>query len=229
MKATENTDCAHPAPSSSAKGLWIKLILGITIFLAVIVAGITYLIFSPWQEISATDTSVNDLAVQYRLMRRISKEFSKSQKDPNRRAVLKLTPQEINSLFRLVGNVQMRRSPYPIRYYRCAFNDRGEFSAVLPVRTSQKWLWGGTIYVKLVFTLSKNEGENLQCRIISCKLTSLPVSRDTAQKIMDRLMSEKKVKDQLTLVNSALKTLSFRDGKLCIEYQVQQILRLMVL
>ena len=82
--------------------------------------------------------------------------------------------------------------------------------------------------MKVRFTLSKSEGKDLQCNIVSCKVTSLPVSRATAQKIVDRMMAEKQVQEHLNKVNTVIRSLSFEKGKLRIEYLPQQILLLMV-
>ena len=221
-----NTVAPVQTEPGSAKRLWLRVLLGLALILVMVATGATYLIFSSWQEIPVIAADFKDFGVQYRLFDRMSKELSKSKKDLNRKTTLKLSPQEINSLFRIFANVKPGNSPYPIRYYQCSFSDDGVFSTVIPVKTSQEWLWGGTIYVKVSFTLSKSEGKDLQCRIVSCKLTSLPVSRDAAQKIADRMMAEKKVQDQLKAVNSILRSLSFQNGKLCIEYLPQKIMSL---
>ena len=228
MNTPENSDNAPPKQSNPLKGLWLKLLLGIAVLLILITAGATYLIFAPWQEIPAAVVNINDFTVQYRLLQRVSKELSNSRKELNQKGTLELSPEEINSLFRLSANRKPSRSPYPLRYYRAAFSDKGEFSAVIPIDTTLKWLWGGTIYLKVRFTLSKSEGKDLQCNIVSCKVTSLPVSRATAQKIVDRMMAEKQVQEHLNKVNTVIRSLSFEKGKLRIEYLPQQILLLMV-
>ena len=212
-----------PGEKSSSKFLWLKIFLAIILVILGVAAGVTYLIFAPWQEIPPTAPSFSDLSVQYRLMRNFSKEFSKSGKQLPEKALLRLSPKEINSLFRIAGNIKPKNSPYPLRYYQGAFSDNGVFSMVLPIDTTHKWLWGGTIYLKLSFTVEKSAGKDLQCRIISCKLTSLSLSPATAQKIADRMMTEKSV----LMVNSVVESLAFKNGKLCIEYYPRQIMQMM--
>ena len=85
--------------------LWSILAVILLIFVGVPFTLVT-LIFAPWQEVPTAVPTAKDLSNQYKLMRKISKEFSKREKI-SQRAVLKFSPEELNSLF-LFGKQLMR-------------------------------------------------------------------------------------------------------------------------
>ena len=139
--------------------LWSILAVILLIFIGVPFT-LVMLIFAPWQEVPVAVPDVKDFSNQYKLMRKINKEFSKREKI-SQRAVLKFTPDELNSLFKFLGNQKPGKAPLPIRYYKLNCSKEGVFSAEFPFNTLQTWLRGGTIYQSLLCACvgTEKEGE----------------------------------------------------------------------
>ena len=210
------------SPVPFFKKVWFKILVIFIIILFAAVVIITKLLFAPWENVPPVVTSFADISAQYRLMKHFSRDFSKQEKIPEK-SVIKLSENEINSLFRLVANITPNSSPYPLRYYRLSFSKEGIFSAALPLDTGKKWLWGGTLYLKVRFTLSKEENASLQCRIISLQATSLPLSSSLGQKAVDIFMNEEKIQKDLEKINKVLRQVTFDGKKLVITYNSVQL------
>ncbi len=214
----------EPSAPPKRSRLWLWIVLGFFILIAALLTGISYMVFSPWQEIPPVYPTAQDMGIQYKLMRRLAKNFDLRKKQIPEKAFIDLTPREINSLFTLADNIQLKNSPYPLRYYRPFFTDKGEFSLVLPIKTDWEKLWGGVIYLKALFTVSKEPQGKLQVRIISCKVTSIPVKVSTAQQFVDQLLAAKEVEKELEIFNACVQSLSFQEGKLKIQYSPLKLL-----
>ena len=211
-------------PSRKRHGfLWI--FSGVFLLLLAGLIWLTALIFAPWQEIAPVFPTAKDFSLQYKLMRKISKDLSRERKKKNVAEVksLRLKPEEINSLFRIAANMKSSRMPLPLRYYRPFFDEEGQFHVTLPYRTSFKGLWGGTVYVKMVFTVSKSSGGELDLRIVSLYANKLPLSREWARRAADEFMARKQVQRRLESFNALVDKLHYTGGKLHIEYRPRQL------
>ena len=203
--------------------LWSILAVILLIFIGVPFT-LVMLIFAPWQEVPVAVPDVKDFSNQYKLMRKINKEFSKREKI-SQRAVLKFTPEDLNSLFKFLGNQKPGKAPLPIRYYKLNCSKEGVFSAEFPFNTRQTWLRGGTIYLRVSFTLSKKAGEDFQCKILSLKATRLNLGSSTAQRVLEKIVDENKSSREMKLLNAIIESCSFEDGKMVIVYNPQKILQ----
>ena len=189
---------------------------------------LTGLVFAPWQEIAPVFPTTKDFSLQYKVMRKISKDLSRDRKKKKKVAevkALRLKPEEINSLFRIAANVQSSRMPLPLRYYRPYFDEAGQFHVTIPYRTPLKWLWGGTVYVKIVFTVTKSSGGEVDLRIVSLYANKLPLRREWAQRAADEFMVREKVRLYLEKFNTLVDKLHYSGGKLHIEYRPRQLRR----
>ena len=174
-----NCDAAGKTDKAAGKKILLITILSLLFLLLILCAAAAKLVFAPWQEIPPTQLQLTDFMVQNGLIGRISREFSRKNKLRSE-ATLKLTVPEVNSLLRLLGNIQSDKMQYPLRYYRPQVNDNGIFSVTYPLRTSARWLWGGTIYIMASAKISKTP-EQLMCDLESLKLTSISLPLQQAQ------------------------------------------------
>ena len=204
--------------------LWIFPGLFILLILCVVV--LTRLVFAPWQEIAPVVPTLKDFSVQYKLMRKVTKDFSRSRKKKNlaEAKTLRLTPEEINALFRIGANIQSGKMPRPLRYYRPVFEESGIFRLTLPCRTPFEWLWGGTVYVKIGFKVSKAPGEALKIEVVSLHGTKLPLRKEWAQRAVDEYLSDTKIRRRLESFESVVDRIHYTGGKLNIEYRPDKLL-----
>ena len=203
--------------------IWLWLILLIFFLPGVLLTVVSYLVFAPWQEVPLSIPSAVDMMTQYKLIQRLGKSFDFRNNKFPQKDVLELSPQEINSLFTFAGNIKPKDSPYPLRYYRLHFTEKGEFSLTFPVKTDIEKIWGGAIYLKAVFAVSKAPGEEIKINLRSCRVTSLPLSVSMAQKLVDELMAEAQVQDQLKQLDDVIQSISFENGKLKVEYSPRKL------
>ena len=190
---------------------WYVLIaLLLVLFLAALV--LTARAFAPWKEIPAAVPTLTDMTNQYKLMQRFSKAISKKEKS-SRKAVLKLSPQEINSIFTFAANLKPKNSPDPLRYYQFKSHDTGVFSVTFPVRTSMTWLWGGTIYAQTAFTVSKAPGQELKVNILSFYLTDWALN---SPKILEQLNLKAAQEVKKLKIGKELESITFDNGQFVI-------------
>ena len=178
--------------------------------------------FAPWKEIPPASPTTADMVNQYRLMQRFSKEISKKGKS-SRKAVLKLSPREINSIFTFAANLKPKNSPYPLRYYQFKSYENGVFSVTLPVQTSMSWLFGGTIYVQVAFTVSKAPGQELKVTILSCYLTDWALN---SPKILESLNLKAAQEVKKLKISKELESITFENGQFVIVCDPQLPLQL---
>jgi hypothetical protein len=195
---------------------WYILIAVILLFLLTAVV-LTARAFAPWKEVPAVIPSMKAMTVQYKLMRSISKEFTRKEK-VSRKAVLKLSPREIDSLFTLVANMKPKNSPYPLRYYQFKSHATGVFSVTAPIRTSMTWLWGGTVYAQIAFTVSKAPGRELKVNILSLYLTDWAMN---FPKILEKLNAAAAQEVKKLKIGEMIESISFENGQFVITYDPQ--------
>lgn len=186
------------------------------VFLAAVAAA---LLLSPWEEIPPIQPQSEDFVLQGKLIRHFYKEFSNRKKLPER-SVLKLTSGEVNSFFRMGANFQSKDLPYPVRYFRPAFSDKGVFSLTVPQRTCV-----GTIYIKAAFSIAKGP-EGLKITPVSLKAGRLPLpcSGDgIAAGIIDAQMTEARQNPYYELFDRAVESISFDGRHLVIVYRPGKI------
>lgn len=205
-------------PAANKKsGLILKILAGAVILLLLTGILFTRLIFAPWEEIQPLYPDPQDFSVQYKLMRKVSKSFS-DRKRLAQKATLAMAPAELNSLFRMAANITPSGTPLPFRYYRPSVSQDGVFSLTIPCRSSASWLWGGTVYIRAAFTLSKEKGKDLQIGLKSLKITDLSLPLSTAQGAVEKMMRKKEIMRNLSRFNDSIETLRFDRGKFLIEY-----------
>lgn len=225
--SSEVPSSVTPPPESpqvvkNRKVLWWSIVSGLLILLLLIPVWLFSLIFAPWQEIQPTLPQMNDFFTLNKLIRKVSKEFSKK-KELSERAVLQVSPDQLNSLFLIAGNVKSGKIPHPIRYYRPQCHKDGSLSAVFPIGPfKQSLLKNKAVYLQFVFRISKNAGEQrFRCTIDSAKVTklSLPSSaREKFQEAVDKKLSEKQFE------SAAVESISFKNGKFVIVYSPKRIM-----
>ena len=204
----------------------LLVLLGIVLVVMLCLVWLTSQIFAPWQEVEPLKPTFKDMMLQFQIMNKCKQAFDlKKNKTIPEKILLQLTPEEINAVFTIAGNTKPDKSPYPIRYYHPSLSEKGEFHATLPIRTPMESLWGGTIYVKVVFTVAKAPEGKFQCRVVSCKVTSLPISAAQVQKLVDKFLAEKDIREGLQKFEEAFNSISFENGKLQIEILPQKMMR----
>ena len=191
---------------------WWYVLIAFILVLFLTVLLVTARAFAPWKEVPATAPTFADMTIQYRLMQRFSRELSKQPKS-SRKAVLKLSPQEINSLFTFAGNLKPKNSPYPLRYYQFKSYENGVFSVTVPVQTSMTWLWGGTMYAQVAFTVSKAPGQELKVNILSFYLTDWALN---FPKILESLNLKAAQEVKKLKIGKELESITFENGQFVI-------------
>lgn len=216
------------APEQPGRRKRKRLLTAVAIVLgAVLLIGIAgaALFLSPWREIPPVSPRQEDFLLQNKLFSRFFKEFSDRKNLPER-SVLKLTPGEVNSLFRIAANFQNKELPFPVRYYRPAFSDKGVFSLTVPLRT-----WAGTVYTDAAFTVAKGP-EGLKVTPVSLKVgrVSLPCDGDgIAAGFVGTKVAEAGKDPNYELFDRAVESISFDGKHLIVIYRPRKLLGLIFL
>ena len=219
---------AHASPPLSPKPRWSRkkrllaagaIVLGVVLFIGILGAA---LFLSPWREIPPVIPSIEDFVVQSKLVRRLYKELSNRKEIPER-STLKLTPDEVNSLFRVAANFQGKELPFPVRYYRPAFSDKGVFSLTVPLRT-----WAGTIYTDAAFTVAKGP-EGLKVTPVSLKVGRVPLpcgGEGIAAGFVGTKVAEAGKDPNYELFDQAVESISFDGKHLVVVYRPRKLFEL---
>ena len=224
-----NEPAPCPAPGKNGrpgrKRLLIASGVSLGFFLLIGIVGAA-LLLAPWQEIPAIYPQKEDFQLQNRLLRRFFKEFSDRKNLPER-SILKLTPEEVNSLFRIAANFQGRDLPYPVRYYRPAFSGKGVFSLTIPMRT-----WMGTVYTKAAFSITKGP-EGLRITPVFLKVGRIPLpgsgSDGITAGILESQIAEVRHDPNYELFDQAVESISFDGRHLVVIYRPRKLLGLIFL
>ena len=224
-----NEPAPCPAPGKNGRPGRKRLLiaggvsLGVILLIGIVGAA---LLLAPWQEIPAIYPQKEDFQLQNRLLRRFFKEFSDRKNLPER-SILKLTPEEVNSLFRIAANFQGRDLPYPVRYYRPAFSGKGVFSLTIPMRT-----WMGTVYTKAAFSITKGP-EGLRITPVSLKVGRIPLpgsgSDGITAGILESQIAEVRQDPNYELFDQAVESISFDGRHLVVIYRPRKLLGLIFL
>ena len=224
-----NEPAPCPAPGKNGRPGRKRLLiaggvsLGVILLIGIVGAA---LLLAPWQEIPAIYPQKEDFQLQNRLLRRFFKEFSDRKNLPER-SILKLTPEEVNSLFRIAANFQGRDLPYPVRYYRPAFSGKGVFSLTIPMRT-----WMGTVYTKAAFSITKGP-EGLRITPVSLKVGRIPLpgsgSDEITAGILESQIAEVRQDPNYELFDQAVESISFDGRHLVVIYRPRKLLGLIFL
>ncbi|MBQ7694766.1 MAG: hypothetical protein IJT50_06540 [Lentisphaeria bacterium] len=216
-----NDDSTVPVPETprQRKKLLLLIAGGAVLAVLLIAAVLAALLLSPWEDIPKVTPRTEDFVLQGKLIRRFYRELSNRKELPER-SVLKLTPAEVNSIFRIAANYQGKDLPYPVRYYRPAFSDKGVFAFTMPLRT-----WAGTIYLKAAFSIAKGpEGLKITPASLKVGRISLPCSGDgIAAGIIDAEMTEANQNPIYELFDQAVESISFDGKHLVIVYRPRKI------
>ena len=221
-----NEPAPCPAPGKNGRPGRKRLLiaggfsLGVILLIGIIGAA---LLLAPWQDIPAIYPQREDFQLQNRLLRRFFKEFSDRKNLPER-SILKLTPEEVNSLFRIAANFQGRDLPYPVRYYRPAFSGKGVFSLTIPMRT-----WMGTVYTKAAFSITKGP-EGLRITPVFLKVGRIPLpgsgSDGITAGILESQIAEVRQDPNYELFDQAVESISFDGSHLVVIYRPRKLLGL---
>ena len=224
-----NEPAPCPAPGKNGRPGRKRLLiaggvsLGVILLIGIVGAA---LLLAPWQEIPAIYPQKEDFQLQNRLLRRFFKEFSDRKNLPER-SILKLTPEEVNSLFRIAANFQGRDLPYPVRYYRPAFSGKGVFSLTIPMRT-----WMGPVYTKAAFSITKGP-EGLRITPVSLKVGRIPLpgsgSDGITAGILESQIAEVRQDPNYELFDQAVESISFDGRHLVVIYRPRKLLGLIFL
>lgn len=210
-----------PAPGTPRRRKKKLLLIagGISLALLLIAAILAALLLSPWEEIPEIKPQAEDFILQGKLLRHFYKELSNRKELPER-STLKLTPAEVNSIFRTAANYRGKKLPYPVRYYRPAFSDKGIFSFTFPIRS-----WAGTIYLKAAFSIAKGpDGLKITPAALAAGRIPLPCSGDgIAAGILDAQMTEVRQNPNYELFDQAVESISFDGKHLVIVYRPGKI------
>lgn len=216
-----NDGSPAPAPETPRRRKKLLLLIagGAALALLLIAAVLAALLLSPWEDIPKVTPQAEDFVLQGKLLRRFYKELSNRKELPER-SVLKLTPAEVNSIFRIAANYQGKDLPYPVRYYRPAFSGKGVFSFTMPVRT-----WAGTIYLKAAFSVAKGpDGLKITPAALAAGRIPLPCGGDgIAAGIIDAEITEVRQNPCYELFDQAVESISFDGKHLVIVYRPGRI------
>ena len=221
-----NENSPAPSPGEPRRGRKRLLLIAGTIVLAaaIIAAVMAALLLSPWQEVPPVALRAEDFVLQGKLIRRFYKEFSNRNELPERSA-LKLTPAEVNSLFRVAANYQGKELPYPVRYYRPAFSGKGLFSLTIPLRT-----WAGTIYTKAAFTITKGpEGLKVTPVQLEAGKIALPCGDNggIAAGLIESQIAGTAQDPNYQLFDQAVESISFDGKHLVVVYRPRKLVSLL--
>ena len=224
-----NESAPAPSPEKPGKSKRKRLIFACSVTLGVLllvgIAGAA-LFLSPWREIPPVTPPIEDFVVQSKLFRRFYKEFSDRKNIPER-STLKLTPGEVNSLFRVAANFQGKELPFPVRYYRPAFSGKGVFSLTIPLRT-----WAGAVYTDAAFTVAKGP-EGLKVTPVSLKVGRVPLPCGSeggiAAGLIGSQIAEAAKDPNYTLFDQAVESISFDGEHLVVVYRPGKLLELISL
>ncbi|MBE6384414.1 MAG: hypothetical protein E7048_01980 [Lentisphaerae bacterium] len=219
---TSQTDSTVQTPSPKVKKIfWLSLALVVIIVITAVPFLLFQAIFKPWKEIPPVSLTSKDFSLQYKLMRKVYKNFS-SKKIPEK-AVLRLTSEEINSLFKLAGNTKPQKLPFPVRYLQPVCSDNGVFSLTYPIRPKQSWLADKAIFLNVLFRISKQEGKNLICTLDSVKVNNIKLPASVREKLQQKIDME--IQKEARNISGLLDSLAFVNGKLVVVYKPQALMR----
>jgi len=226
---SENAPCPAAAPAPEKPGRRRRkrlltagaIVLGVVLFVGILGAA---LFLSPWREIPPVTAPIEDFVVQSKLFRRFYKEFSDRENIPER-STLKLTPGEVNSLFRTAANFQGKELPFPVRYYRPAFSGKGVFSLTIPLRT-----WAGAVYTDAAFTVAKGP-EGLKVTPVSLKVGRVPLPCGSeggiAAGLIKSQIAEAGKDPNYALFDQAVESISFDGEHLVVVYRPRKLFELL--
>ena len=210
-------DIKPAAPRKKFLRLWIFLA-----FLFLLIAlpfSLLALWLKPWNEIPPVLPTVKDFVFQTKLMRKVSRDLY-GKKVPER-SVLRLSPAEVNSLFKLASNYKPRGLQVPIRYLQPTY-DKGVFSLTYPVRLEALKLPDKAIYLQVSFKVSKETGKNLAVTLISIKANGLNIPDGIVKKAQAKLDAEmKKLQEDAAKI---LDKISVENGNLVLFYNPQALM-----
>ena len=219
---TSQTDSTVQTPSPKVKKIfWLTLALVVIIVIMAVPILLFQAIFKPWKEIPPESLTAQDFSVQYKLMRKVSKTLSG--KKIKTKAVLTLKTQEINSLFKLAGNIKPKKLPFPIRYLQPVCDDNGIFSLTYPYQVQHSWLADKAIYLNISFKLLKQPGKDVTCIITSVKVNNIVLPASVQKKLQQKVDLE--IQKGAKEISGLADSLSFEKGKLILVYNPQALMQ----
>ena len=205
------------------KLLWLWIVLAVLLLLTAAFFISLWKWLKPWQEVPSASLTGKDFKVQYKLMKKISKELSR--KKIQKKAVLRLSPEEVNSIFKLGGNYKPRQLQVPVRYFQPTYH-KGVFSLTYPVRLEALKLPNKAIYFHISFKVAKESGKALAVSLISIKANGLLMPDSVVKKAQAKLDAKmKKLQDDAARI---LDSISVKNDELILIYDPQTIMFLMM-
>lgn len=220
------------APDRRRKNVFRLLLLPL-LFLFLLLAGgavlTAFLLFSPPKKLPLEPLTKEDLLLQQRLLRRLSRE-SFRRKAKNKEAVLVLSPAEIKSLVRLIdygfaaARLAGRYTGPELRYFEPDFG-KGRLRAVYPLNTGYRWLFGGVLRWEITAT-PHWENNKLTAVVHNCRIGRIPLPRSVAQKLMHRLLAGVHRSREYGVFCKVIRKLYIKkDGSLAVVYSPRRLLR----
>lgn len=201
--------------------LWI--LLAFLFLLIVLPLSLLALWLEPWKEIPPVLPTARDFAFQTKLLGKVSRELY-GKKVPEK-SVFRLSPDEVNSIFKLAGNYKPRKLQVPIRYFQPTY-DKGIFSLTYPIRLEALKLPDKAIYLQVSFKVSKETGKKLAVTLTSIKANGLNMPDWVVKKVQAKLDAKmKKLQDDAAQI---LDKISVENGDLVLFYNPQAIMFLLM-
>lgn len=240
MKNQENTPVtelpAAETPQSEHAGrgcLKIFLILS-AVFVLLFLGGSVALsaaAFSEHKVLPLAPLSRQDLKLQQKLIKRLSREVFSKRAMKESRLVLKTS--ELQSLFRLVDygfSVAKLAGKYrgiEPRYFEPVFS-QGHIQVIYPQDTGYRWLFGGVLRWSVSATPEFNN-KIVAVKVHDCRLGGLPLPKGLFEQFLSQLLNELYSSEDYAFFCSMVKKIYMNpDGSLVVVYYPAKLLPLLM-
>ena len=221
-------------PSISPRKRRRKILLFIFFFFILLfgflIFGTAAAVFSSHKSIPLSPLRHEDLILQQKLIRKISREVFNRR--PRRESQLVLTTSEVESLFRLIdygcsaAKLAGKYKGLEPRYFEPVFfPDRVQ--AIYPLDTGYRWLFGGVMRWEITAT-PKFDNNMLSVSIHDCRLGIIPLPRGIVEKVLLSALREWYTSSNYRLFCNLIKKVYMKgDGNLVVIYHPAKLLPLL--
>lgn len=239
MKNSNDTvpgaDTADIPAAPEKKRSWLKIVILLCLLFAVLIfsgaAGLAAAAFSPKKHIPLEPLKNEDLILQQKLVKRLSREVLRRR--PKKESTLVLKTTELRSLLRLIdfglaaAKIAGKYDGMELRYFEPEFS-ANRIRAIYPLDTGHTWLFGGVLRWQLSVTPDFSD-KRVNLDIHDCRLGVIPLPKTMVEefllKILDRLYRSKDYEQFCSMVRKIyMKT----DGSLVVIYRPAKLLPLLM-
>lgn len=195
------------------------------------IAALSAAAFSESKTLPLEPLSKQDLKLQQKLIRRLSREVFSKRATKESRLVLKTS--EIQSLFRLVDygfSVAKLAGKYQgiePRYFEPVFS-QGHIQAIYPLDTGYRWLFGGVLRWRVSAT-PEFSNKMVALKVHDCRLGIIPLPKNLFEQFLLKLLSELYTSKDYALFCDMVKRIYMNtDGSLVVIYYPAKLLPLLL-